>query len=238
MVEVKRLSVAIITLALALAPLPSRADAVQNPVTGDPEAVWTNSRTQDQADIVFICLEDGAWPTGTVLSTEGKSQTDPRLIIDPTGTRVAVWETTGGQIALKSSPLSSDVWSGEIRVSDAAESASQPSLAIFDGAAFVGYEGSSADSSGSSHAVVVARIDPGGNVERTLVATSTSPQSLAPRIHAEGNDLWVEWIDSESSLGYAVLGHEGWALDSESYTGPGDLEAGRQRVRDLVLQGR
>jgi hypothetical protein len=238
MVEVRRFALAIAALGVALAPLPSRADAVQNPVTGDPEVVWSDPRSEHQSDIVFVSLDGGSWPTGTVLSTEGKSEADPRLIIDPTGTRIAVWETSGGVISLRSLALTSEEWSDEVVVSDPTVMASHPSIALVDGATFVGYESAATGSTGDAHAVVAARIDPGGNVERTLVATSASPQSLAPLVHSEGANLWVDWVDSETSLGFAVYGADGWSVDFEPVAGPADVGAGRARIKDLVLQGR
>ena len=49
-------------------------------------------------------------------------------------------------------------------------------------------------------------------------------------------NLWIDWIDSSSQVGYAELISGSWSsVATEGYSGSNDIEPARGRVRTAVL---
>jgi len=227
----------IVALSVAFAITAARSDwfIAQNPVTGNPEAVWSNPQSGGSSDVLYSYLDGASWAPSTNLSSIGKES--PVLAFDPNGARKVAWGTseTTGRILLRTQAASGGAWSSEIVISDPSEASSQPSAIVSDENTYVSYE---AAATGGARSVICGMIDPGSNVGRTLVTSTSYNSPLVPLIHSDQGYLWIDWIDSSSYLGYSVLTKGEWKeVSYESYTGESDIKDGRERIRANVLAG-
>src|SRR5207249_3542014 len=89
-------------------------------------------------------------------------------------------------------------WCDEIVVPDPAEMSMPPAMAAAEERFFAGYETGGPK---GPRTVEGGKFDSGGTVEREVVAPMPSHTGLAVRLHAERGHVWVDWIESSSSMG-------------------------------------
>lgn len=216
---------------------PTTADWVvsQNPVSGNAEAVWSSPVSTTTVNILYSVLDGPSWAPSTSLSVLGKIDTSPVLAFDSAGGRAIVWQTASNAIAMKTQAYGSSTWSVETTMSDASENVTNPSVAIFNGKTLVSYETIPTQ---GSRSVKVAALDPGSHVERVLVASTTSSSPLLAEIHTESTHVWIDWIDSGTSLGFSVFLGGNWTSPAyETYSEPDDIKNARERVKEFVMSG-
>lgn len=211
---------------------PARADwnVAVNPLSESPEGVST-ATSGGVSTVYYSCLNGGEWDPATTLSTAGSADTTPILAFNSDGRRNAVWVSSDDEVILRRlAPLGTS-WSSEVLVSDSSDVTASPSAAVLSTDVFVAYEVLAS----GARKVVVAKIDPGSGVERTLVATASTDAPLAIQVHSDSGNLWLEWVDSESEMGYAVFEDGTWdKVDYEGYSEPADIESARRRISFIV----
>src|SRR2546426_961651 len=181
------LAVSAILLLVLGAAAPACADwyIVANPITGNPEAVWTNTPPgQSATNVLYSYLDGDKWADSTTLSQDGKDSSTPVLAFDASGERKVAWETyNSGQILMKTLPSSGGSWSASVTVSASSESAALPTIVVVGDDTWVSYETVAAFT--GAHSVQVAKVDSGGMVDRTLVRTTSYTASVYTWIHSD-----------------------------------------------------
>ena len=216
----------------------ARADwfIVENPATGSPESVWsTLPPGQSHTEVYYSSLNGSSWAPSTALTSNGYDDSNPVLAFDSDGGRTVAWETGESvpRILMRTLSASGGAWSDALVVSDSSESSRSPGVVVVAGQTYVSYETAS---SGGGRTVKIAKQDTTGSWDRTAAATSASGAMLQPRIHSENGHLWVDWVDSASTIGFSECVDGVWgSVGQESITGAADIAAGRSRVRSLVL---
>jgi len=234
----KSLVIALALVLSATAPVLGVANlfVVNNDETGISEAVWsTTNQDGVTAAILYSTLDGDSWAPSTTLSTIGRPGVTPVLLLSPEGVRTAVWGTaeTTDRILLRTLPSNSGTWTSPLAVSDSAEVSRKPWAVLDNGNTYVSYE---VIPSSGSRIVKVAKVDPGSNVERSLIASTASTSNLETRIYSEAGHLWLDWINSGTALGYCENVNGSWgAVHYKSYSGTSDITAARGRVRAVVL---
>jgi len=207
-----------------------------NPATGTAEAVWTDQgEGQTSADVLHATFTGSSWSASTVVSSAGKEASSAVLVFDEGGGTKVAWESASDEIYLSIRADLDGSWSDGILMSENAEAGTAPSAAAHGSDVVVSYE---AITETGARLVKVSKGDPGGSVERTLVASTSRTDPLVTKVHSEGGYLWVDWIDSDSALGYSTCVDGVWEeARSEPYDGSVDLDPGRERIRARVLSG-
>lgn len=227
-------------LILALLPVSGsvRADwfIASNPVSGNPEAVWsTVPLDESDTEIFYSYLDGSGWAPSIRLTTNAYGDSEAVLAFDADGGRKVVWGTgeSTDRILLRTLPSSGGSWSDVTVLSDEGEDSRNPCIAVDSSGTYVGYE--VAPSSGG-RTVKATKIDGDGGVERSTIRTTPSTSALQTVLHSEGGHLWIDWVDSVSQLGWSERSGGSWGSPQyTSYSGPTDVAAGRSRIRSRVL---
>ena len=213
--------------------LTSAADwvVVTNPVTHQPEAVW--SRAHDEVvDVCHAYLASESWTESVVLGQATESAA-PALTVSETGDRIAAWEDDERRVLLRTWPAGESGWGGAIRVSEADENAGGPSVLPFESETFVSYE---AVSEGGTRWVTVAKMDPDGTPQRDVIRTCEAAEALRPGLVATASTLFVDWFESPSRMGYATYSHGAWSEPVFQTFETMPPEAMRAHLREMLLE--
>lgn len=233
--EVRYLAALVVAVHLSSASAVDSWSIATNPHSSTTEAVWGSpGGGESSPGVFFASLVNNAWSASTELGSSFHEGSLPALGHTASGDRKVVWGTAESipRILLRSQAYAGGSWSSDVVVSDPDVGAINPSLRMVGNTAYVAYE-----SVGSSErALAVSQIDPGGGVERVYVATSTAAGTAAPILHYVDSTLWLDWIDSDTEIGYcAIVDGEPGAISYESYSGSSDIADARGRVQDYVL---
>jgi hypothetical protein len=224
--------IALLALSLLRSPVHASWLIAAEPATNNPEAVWSApAQEETSSEIRYAYLDGESWSASVSLSSSGAVDTSPCMVFDGAGGRSIIWQSVEDWIVLVSRPAASSSWTEAVVLSDKSDVSQHPSAVFFERDTYVGYE----TDPGAGRTVTVSKMDPGSNVERTLVATTESSAPLDVRLHEQDGHLWIDWIDSESAVGYAVMEGGSWsAPQTQACDGP--EESDMNHARDLVRQ--
>ncbi len=202
----------------------------RDPVDGAPEVAWARFDGADY-EIVVSRWENDQWAVPDVLTDNAVDDRDPELAYAPDGTaRITFW-SEGQVFWLTRTPSGS--WSSPESVDAGIESstASSPEdLVAYQrptnplGAEIFVAERTTVWNPTSLTTTAFAGLDGNGDVD--------------VRLHALSGSVWVDWEDSTGFLGCSVRRASGlWSPpEYEPISGIEDEEAGRQRIRGIVMK--
>jgi hypothetical protein len=207
-----------------------------NPVSGDPEAVWNAIGTSDEShEIRWSYLDGTEWAPSIALTSDSIDDYDPKLAFDSSGNRKAVWWSDDSYDTIKYSkkPASGGSWSTPDTISSSTENCQYPFLVVHNGTVHFSYE--RINSSNYRDVLTSIEEDP-SPFPQAVVASTQRTDKLETIIHSVDGHLWIDWIDSDSNLGYSEKVNGTWqTAQYESYSGEEDIEDGRQRIRVEVV---
>ena len=133
------------------------------------------------------------------------------LAVEADGTVHLVYTVVVGQtsrVVHRQAPSDLSAWSGELQVSQAGELARRPSAA-WDGQTLrVAYEVDTFGLGQTPRSIAVAFLDAVA-FEGEIVAVSSFPGDLAPRVHFTGTRLWIDWTDADHEVAWTRVDPQG-----------------------------
>ncbi len=206
-----------------------------NPTNRNPEAVWSAKGDTDASyEIRYSYLNRTEWAPSTAMTADSVDDYDPMLAFDSSGNRRVAWwsDEEYDRIKYSTLPSSGGSWSAPQLVSSSAQDCRHPSIVIHAGVVAISYERMDA----SGYRDVIVTIDDGPSPwPESLVAATQSTTELKTILHSVNGHLWIDWIDSDSHLGFSAHVNGSWeSAQYESYTGENDIESARQRIRQRV----
>jgi hypothetical protein len=209
---------------------------VSNPTNENPEAVWSAKGESDSSyEIRYSYLDGTDWAPSTALTSDAIDDYDPRLAFDSSGNRKVVWwsDEDNDKIKFSTLPASGGSWSTPETISDESEDCRLPALVVHSGTVYTSYQ--RIDASGRS--VLASSEDSPDPWAADLIRSTQRTTDLRTRIHSSNGQLWVDWIDSDSYLGYSEHINGSWGSPGyESYSGDNDIGNGRQRIRQTIVE--
>lgn len=200
-----------------------------DPIADAPEVTWCRYDGTDY-EIVVSRWNSGHWTEPETLTSNAVDDEDPELAYAPDGTaRITYW--SGGEVYWLTRPPSG-TWSAPEPVDAGTESS-------VTGCAeeLVAYQHTVTPSEVD---IVVAERD--GTWIPTAVATTNftgldGNGDIDVRLHTSSDRIWVDWEDTEGSLGWCRRQQGGWSPPHyEPIAGPEDEEAGRLRIQHLAAR--
>ena len=225
---------------------------IVHPVSGNQERLLVHVGSSGKE--ILWQENDAGWQTPVALTANSTDDLDPEFCVSGiTGRRMSVYwrDTPTPSIVVQRDDAAANWWPGEM-ASDASVDSRFPVCAFFGGQFHVAYE---ARTTGGLREVVVGSSNdddpppcsgegcpqepPTGGPDDPIGISQLRATSVtftaALRLHVEDGHLWADWIDSNTTMGYAeydaVLG---WSAVS-TVTYSGDVEASRASVRVQVL---
>jgi hypothetical protein len=207
-----------------------------NPVTGQSESVWKAIPRGGSGEIFFSVLQGTDWLLSEQITSNTLPDENPRLAISGQGVRWVSWwrDDALDAIYAASKPSVGGPWSTPAQLSPASVNARYPDIAVFGGTVFIAYE--TIPSSGNRQIIVSKQMDPLPWPSQTI-STALQANRLFVQIHQALGRLWVDWVDSGQSLGWSEYVSNAWSAPQfEPYGGSGDLDAGRARIRNALVE--
>lgn len=197
--------------------------------TGTAEVVWAIEQN-DVYQIAHSRWSGEAWSAPALLTSSTKDNLDPRLSVDEAGRLRVTWWRESSVYYRERLPDGS--FAAELRVSNAGELASHPTIATSPDATFVAYEVESA-----GFRSVVVQKDEGGGFSPAVIAITTRQDCLGVDVREASGIVWVSWIDSDTHLGWSKLSASGWTTPSyEPYADPDDIDRARLAIRGQAIR--
>jgi hypothetical protein len=209
------------------------------PSSGEPVAAWSRS-TAAGFDIVVSRYTEGSWTEPVAISEQSADELDPVLVTNPeTGdVHVVYWvRDTVPRIEHRQAPADLSTWSAPRVLSQAGIAAARPSATWHGGTLHVVYEAHVFGLGQVPRQIVLTR--PFQDAATAVVATTWHAAPNRPRVHGDGIDLWVEWIESSGAMGWTrETATETWGeVRAESYDGVLDRDYHAPgRIRAIVRQ--
>jgi len=178
-------------------------------------------------DVVVSHLSDDTWSQPQVLADHLDDALDPKLLVDPSdGTvHLVYWiSEQSPRVMHRQAPADLSSWTAAVQVSDTGEPASRPHGAIHGGALRVVYEAHNGGLGEPPLEIVMATRD-GSTFSTETVEISYYPEKNWPEIHSAAGRLWIDWVDSETEVGWVELNAQGqWdPVEHEPYATAEDL---------------
>lgn len=210
---------------------------VVNPTNGIPEAVWSAKGDSDSSyEIRYSYLDGIEWAPSNVLTSDSIDDCDPKFAFDRSGNKKVAWwsKENYDRIKFSSRASSGGSWSTPEAVSSSTENCRFPSIVVHNSTAYLSYE--RINSSGG-RSVLAASEDSATPWPENHITLTQRTANLETRIYSVNSHLWVDWIDSVSYLGYSEYVSGSWESPQyESYSGETDIENGRQRIRQTIIE--
>lgn len=209
---------------------------VSNPIDNNPEAVWSAKGDSDASyEIRYSYLDRTEWISSTTLTSDSVDDYDPNLVFDSNGNRKVIWwaDEDYDRIKYSASPASGGSWSDPIIVSNPSENCRYPSIVVHESKVHISYE--RINSSGD-RSVLTSSEEGLTPWPENHVALTQRTANLLTRMHSVAGHLWVDWIDSDSDIGYSQFIGGTWESPQyESYSGEDDIVDARQRIRQAIV---
>lgn len=207
------------------------------PETSWPLAVWAGAPAFDH-EIAFAEWTGSAWSSTVYLTSNFLEDLDPRVFVEADGTVHVVWWQSGEihRVYLVTRPAGLSTWDTPVQVSLESEFARRPSVAVFDGELWIGYERNSSQP-GMAQDVIVARMEQNGNFTRSVLGSTSRVAELDVMLHAVAGRQSMDWKHSEDELRAAVFQGAAWEdLNPESWTDHTwvGVESTRRRIQQQV----
>lgn len=205
-----------------------------NLAAGSAEVVWA---FWDGADfeIAHSRWSGEEWSTPVFLTNNEVDDLDPRLVVTELGGLKVTWWRGGAEssVLLAERAGSVGAFGPETVVSDGDGSCQASTVAIAGDTTFVSYEGVE----GSLKTVTVESSSAGSPFVPEVIASTTRQDELEVEVQAEGDAVWVVWIDSGTHLGWSERDATGWSSPNyEPYAGEGDIDRCRLRIKRLAIR--
>jgi hypothetical protein len=182
--------------------------------SGAPLVVWAAKITGSDHDIAFAEWTGSGWSFVDFLTWDTDDDLDPRIFREPDGTVHVTWwshETKfDTRTVLVSSRPPGGAWSFPEQVSEPAEHAHRPTVAVVEGQLWVAYERDSVIP-GMAQDLIVARRATGGSWTRETVASTGRTDRLDPILHVRADRVWLDWKDGVTELGYTEHDGAAWS---------------------------
>jgi len=173
-------------------------------------AAWARNSAQG-FDVVASVHTASGWSAAQVIAASAQGEVDPALAVEADGTVHLVYTVVVGQtsrVVHRQAPSDLSAWSGELQVSQAGELARRPSAA-WDGQTLrVAYEVDTFGLGQTPRSIAVAFLDAVA-FEGEIVAVSSFPGDLAPRVHFTGTRLWIDWTDADHEVAWTRVDPQG-----------------------------
>ena len=220
-----------------------RPEVLLHPVTRLPFVVWARLNVEG-FDIVLSRFEDGGWQPLETIAGELRDERDPRVVFSEDGrVHLVYWvgAESEGVVYYRSAPPGMGSWSAPERVSASGSAAQRPSIATQQGVIKVVFETVSGEvaNPGAKDIALARRSDLDGFVIE-WVASTINTGALWSGVHVRGGDLWIEWLDQETTpwqgeMGWLrILSDGSWSsVRREPY---GSEEERYFHVRGLIRQ--
>ena len=230
--------VAIALVGLTCAPAVHACGPMQatNPTTGNLERVTLHFDGQDY-EVRWAERVSGVWQEAT-LTDNSVADTCPRLAFFPDGSSGVSWIEGGTTIRYLGRDDSLGWQQSTVTVTSGTAQIDVAWLSVHDNEAHLVWSAAS----GSTQTIVAGGTDgPGpwpGLFSPNVLATTTYAGSSAPQVTSESGHLWAVWIHDGDELAYSEHDEtNGWgSVLYESYSGPTDIPAAKERVADDVTQ--
>ena len=189
-------------------------------------------------EIAFAEWTGSAWSGTTFLTSNLREDFAPRVFVEADGTVHVVWWQSGEihRVYLATRPAGASTWDTPVQVSLESEFARRPSVAMFDGELWIGYERNSSQP-GMAQDVIVARMEENGSFTRNVLGSTARVAELDIMLHVVAGRRWVDWKHSEDELRAAVFQVAEWEdLNPESWTDHTwvGVESTRRRIQQQV----
>jgi hypothetical protein len=206
---------------------------------GYPIASWA-AVDSDDFDLMISRFDGTGWTAPAIVADSAADELDPYLAVDPSNGSVHVlyWvDDAEPRVMHTFAPADLSSWSTPQLVSAPGVAACRPSAAFSDGTLRVAYEMHSSGLGNAPRQIAVAELD-GQEFSSEIVATTQHALNNWPRIHAEGGELWIDWIDAADGMAWTHrVESGGWAsILVEPYSTIEERDFGiRGMIRRLVL---
>lgn len=202
---------------------------------GRPIVTWAWNLGSDH-DLAIAEWTGTAWSSPEFLTSTSSDDLDPRLFVEPDGTRHVVWWTAGAieRVNLMTRPAGATGWTPAIEV---ASGARRPTVAVVEGVIRVAFERASTVP-GAAQDVVVVRREAGGAFVEEFVGSTMRTGRLDPLLHVRDGHCWLDWKHADESFGFVVHDAGAWTSVDEhewidgSWVG---VEVERKRIAGAVL---
>jgi hypothetical protein len=218
-----------------------RPSSLYNKISQLPMVAWAKNVATGY-DVVISYFENGVWSQPLVLCENATVTLDaePQLVVNPADGSVHLlyWMDEGSpRIMHRQAPADLSSWSDAVQVSDIGDIAIRPAGVFHQGHLNVVYESHTGQIGGTPRLITLAAED-GGLFSSMVLATTLHDESNRPHIHSSGNNLWVEWIDSDDEMAWtSQVQPDPWSdIEPEPF---GSVEERdfhvRREIRGLVL---
>jgi hypothetical protein len=227
--------IAVMVLASAASYSVDPPDVHVNTVSGlieTADATWSGSNFNIRYTEVTSA---GQQVNSVLLSTNASNDNDPRIAVAPNGDVVVAWwrDLATDAVVFRKHLFDALAWSPEHPVGLASESGSHPRVIYAGDKPWVAYQ----IQNPKTRSVGVQIIDDDPEPIRAILATTGYGGNLDIQIQFESGHLWVTWVDSAASVGYAEYGFEKqlWSVPAQEPYSTDSVSAARSRVRNRLL---
>jgi hypothetical protein len=203
-------------------------------VQGLPVAAWAQASPAG-FDVVFSRFDGAVWTAPQVVAGTPADERSPALVLHPAdGTlHLLYWvaDPTPRVLHVQAPPdLSS--WSVPVQVSAPGEIACRPSGAFHEGVLHVAFESHPLGLNTTPRQIVLAT-GTGPTLASEILATTYHAGPNRPQVHASGDRLWVDWIDTACDMAWMrrVSGGAWEGVQAEPFQ---DAEQREFHVRGLI----
>jgi hypothetical protein len=205
-----------------------------NPVSSNLEKVTLTYDGQD-FEVVWSEKVSGVWQDVT-LTDNAVSDTCPRLAFFPDGSTGVSWIEDGSTVVYRGRDAAG-VWQATTaRASSGSGTIGFAWLSVHGNSARVVW----AETCSAGQCIVAGGGDPGPwpqSLVTSMIASTAYSGSIGAEVHSDSGHLWAVWVHDGDELGYSEHGASGWgSVLYESYSGPTDIPAAKERVADDVTQ--
>jgi len=205
-----------------------------------PIAAWAKNSPAGY-DIVVSRFTGGSWTAPETVADSPADELDPMLVLDASDGSIHLlyWILDGTpRVMHRQAPADLSSWSAPLQVSQPGEIACRPSGAIHEGVLQVVYEVHALGYGSTPRQIVLAAQDGQGYISEVLATTPYDGDNW-PQVHSTHGKHWVDWIDTDSDMGWTRRQPGGsWEpVQTETFETPEERDYRvRQQVRILALQ--
>lgn len=193
--------------------------------TGSIVVAWARNSASG-FDIVVSRFVNDAWTVPQVVAASPAGDLDPQLVLAPDGSVHMFYWTDGAtpQVFHTVAPADLSTWAAPVLVSQPGVPSCRPAPAFHNGILRVAYEVHNLGNGNTPREVVLSRFE-NGAFTTEIVAMTNNVGEVRPQAHSHNGQLWVDWIDHETTehsgeLAWTRLGPQGqWqTIEYEPFT--------------------
>jgi hypothetical protein len=194
-------------------------------------AVWALWNGTDY-DIALAEWSGGDWSEPEFLTQSAVDDVEPRLnLLDGGGLGVVWWRDGATRSVFYSERGATGPFGPEIQISEPGDESLHPSVASTGAVTYVAFE----EVGSAQRTVIVEKKTGAGPFVPEVIAITSRQACIDVAVHEAGGIVWVDWIDSDSHMGWSKLTETGWASPSfEPYT-VSDIDRARLAIKGKAL---